>query len=226
MVVRKRKKRNFTTLDNDIFKNKDLSMKAKGLLCTLLSLPDDWEYSIGGLAALSKDGKASIRSTLNELEEMGYFTREKRRVNGQFKGYDYIIYEEPVSPDTMSSEPTSGKATSVECTQLNTNQLNTKELNTNSIKPPVSPKGGKKIPPTIEEVREYAQSRGNIVDPDYFFDYYEGLNWMRGKTKVKDWQATYRTWERRADAGSKGTETGKSDTSGNGIDYNQFVDVC
>lgn len=226
MVIRKRKKRNFTALDNDIFKNRDLSMKAKGLLCTLLSLPDDWEYSISGLASLSKDGKSSIRSTLNELEEMGYFTREERRVNGQFKGYDYIIYEEPVSPDTMSSEPTSKKATSVECTQLNTNQLNTKELNTNSIKPPVSPKGGKKIPPTIEEVREYAQSRGNIVDPDYFFDYYEGLNWMRGKTKVKDWQATYRTWERRADAGSKRTETGKSDTSGNGIDYNQFIDVC
>lgn len=226
MVIRKRKKRNFTALDNDIFKNRDLSMKAKGLLCTLLSLPDDWEYSISGLASLSKDGKSSIRSTLNELEEMGYFTREERRVNGQFKGYDYIIYEEPVSPDTMSSEPTSKKATSVECTQLNTNQLNTKELNTNSIKPPVSPKGGKKMPPTIEEVREYAQSRGNIVDPDYFFDYYEGLNWMRGKTKVKDWQATYRTWERRADAGSKRTETGKSDTSGNGIDYNQFIDVC
>lgn len=92
--------------------------------------------------------------------------------------------------------------------------------------PPNPPKGGKKIPPTIEEVREYAQSRGNVVDPDYFFDYYEGLNWMRGKTKVKDWQATYRTWERRADAGSKRAETGKSDTSGNGIDYNQFIDVC
>lgn len=225
MVVRKRKKRDFTTLDNNIFKNKDLSMKAKGLLCTLLSLPDDWEYSIGGLAALSKDGKTSIRSTLNELEEMGYFTREERRVNGQFKGYDYIIYEEPVSPDTMSSEPTSEKATSVERTQLNTNTLNTKESNTYLIKPPVSPKGGKKIPPTIEEVREYAQSRGNIVDPDYFFDYYEGLNWMRGKTKVKDWQATYRTWERRSDAGPKGTEANKNNSTGNGIDYNQFIDV-
>lgn len=154
MVVRKRKKRNFTTLDNDIFKNKDLSMKAKGLLCTLLSLPDDWEYSIGGLAALSKDGKTSIRSTLNELEEMGYFTREERRVNGQFKGYDYIIYEEPVSPDTTSSEPTSEKATSVERTQLNTNTLNTNESNTKKSKETVQDV----LEMIPEELRETAEA--------------------------------------------------------------------
>ena len=132
MIVRKRKKKNFTTLDNGIFKNRDLSMKAKGLLCILLSLPDDWEYSISGLASLSTDGKDAVRSTLNELEEQGYFRRAERRdETGHFKGYDYIIFEDPTSEEPMPCEPMSLNTTSVKPTQLNTKELNTKVSRTN-----------------------------------------------------------------------------------------------
>jgi hypothetical protein len=86
-------------------------------------------------------------------------------------------------------------------------------------------RGGKKIPPTLEEVKAYCLERNSPVDPEYFYDYYESLNWMRGKTKVKDWQATLRTWERRERERQAGTEKNQRSAEGNGIDYNQFTDV-
>lgn len=57
--------------------------------------------------------------------------------------------------------------------------------------------------PSVEEVREYCESRGNSVDPQKFVDFYSGTNWFRGKTKIKDWKACVRTWEQRMDTGQK-----------------------
>ena len=222
----KHNKAQYTNINQDIFMDNELSFKGKGLLCQMLSLPDDWNFSVEGLATLSKDGKGAVRGMIHELEEAGYLYRERIKGDNIYTDVVYHIFDYRCSNPATESRPSKNR--SVEnAPQSNTNKSNTNKSNTkNNNNPPKPPKGGKKIPPTIEEVREYAQSRGNIVDPDYFFDYYEGLNWMRGKTKVKDWQATYRTWERNSNAGSKRNETGKSNTSGNGIDYNQFVDVC
>ena len=71
------KESNFTVLDNGIFKDKELSLKARGLLTTMLSLPDDWNYTIEGLTKILKEGKDSIRGALTELEESGYLVRKK-----------------------------------------------------------------------------------------------------------------------------------------------------
>lgn len=219
-ILRVDKVENFTAIDNNIFMNKDLSLKAKGLVCQMLSLPDRWKFSVAGLASLAKDGKDSVMTALRELETAGYLTKESVREGGKFAEIIYTVHENPhqESPHPGTPHPESPAL-------LNTNKSNTNKSNTNINIPPKPPRGGKKVPPTLEEVREYARSRGSKIDPDYFFDYYEGLNWMRGKTKVKDWQATYRTWERRSDAGPKGTETNKNYSTGNGIDYNQFIDV-
>jgi predicted transcriptional regulator len=97
--------------------------------------------------------------------------------------------------------------------------------NTNNNTTTNRDRGGKKVPPTLEEVKAYCQERNSPIDPEYFYDYYESLNWMRGKTKVKDWQATLRTWERRERDRQKKTEADKSGTGGSGIDYDQFIDV-
>ena len=73
-----------------------MSLKAKGLLSLMLSLPDDWDYSIAGLATLSRDGKDSVMSALKELEQFGYLTRSRVvDERGRFAGYDYDIFEEP-----------------------------------------------------------------------------------------------------------------------------------
>ena len=76
-VIRVHKTSNFTVMSNYHFKEKKMSLKAKGMISLLLSLPDDWDYSVSGLATLSKDGKDSVMSALSELDKFGYLTRTR-----------------------------------------------------------------------------------------------------------------------------------------------------
>lgn len=99
-VIRVIKNRNYTTLSNYHFKDRRLSWKAKGLLSTMLSLPDDWNYTIEGLSKLSGDGIRATNSGLLELERYGYLARKQlRNENGSFGPTEYTIYEEPQQPE-------------------------------------------------------------------------------------------------------------------------------
>jgi hypothetical protein len=122
-------------MSNYHFKERKMSLKAKGLLSLMLSLPDDWNYSVSGLVTLSKDGKDSVMSALSELEQFGYLTRE-RVVNskGQFNGIEYNIFEQPQAEKPTADNPTedkqkAAKPTADKPTQLNTNQLSTNLIN-------------------------------------------------------------------------------------------------
>ena len=128
-VFRIHKTENYTVLSNYHFKEKNMSLKAKGLLSMMLSLPDTWEYSISGLTKLSKDGKDSVMSALAELEEFGYLKRI-RIVNekGQFSGVQYDIFEqpqpkEPISAEQNADKENAEKSNSGEPPQLNTNLI-------------------------------------------------------------------------------------------------------
>lgn len=104
-VFRVVKNCNYTTLSNYHFKDRRLSWKAKGLLSTMLSLPDDWNYTIEGLAQLSDDGIKSTNSGLLELEKYGYLIRnQKRNQNGHFGITEYIIYEQPLEKAEPETE--------------------------------------------------------------------------------------------------------------------------
>lgn len=95
-VFRVVKNCNYTTLSNYHFKDRRLSWKAKGLLSTMLSLPDDWNYTIEGLSKLSDDGIKATNSGLLELEKYGYLIRrQQRNDNGHFGITEYVIYEQP-----------------------------------------------------------------------------------------------------------------------------------
>lgn len=94
-IVRVIKSKDYTTICNRIFKDKRLSLKAKGLLAMLLSFSDSWKLSISGLEAILKEGKASIRSTMNELIKCGYVERKQIREDGMFLGVDYTVFESP-----------------------------------------------------------------------------------------------------------------------------------
>lgn len=97
MVIRVEKKKNFVAMSNYHLKDKSLSLKAKGLLSLILSLPDNWQYNQKGLASLSTDGLDSIRSTLKELESHGYVTRKRIRSPEGFLGpMEYTIREIPL----------------------------------------------------------------------------------------------------------------------------------
>ena len=95
-VFRVERNRNFTVMCNHHLKNKELSLKAKGLLSIMLSLPDSWHYNIKGLASLSRDGIDAVRATLKELEALGYVTRNRLRTpEGFLSDMEYIIREIP-----------------------------------------------------------------------------------------------------------------------------------
>ena len=130
--IRVHKNGNFTVMSNFHFKEKGLSLKAKGLLSLMLSLPDSWNYSVAGLVKLSKDGKDSVMSALGELEKFGYLSRE-RVINhkGQFAGIEYNIYEEPQKEKPIAVKPMEDNWKAENPTEekpplLNTNQLRTK----------------------------------------------------------------------------------------------------
>ena len=100
-VFRIEKIKDFTIMSNHHFKNKNLSLKAKGLLSLMLSLPDEWDYTIKGLASICKDGVDSISTAIKELEAEGYLIRERvRHEDGSFGKTEYIIYEQPVHTKT------------------------------------------------------------------------------------------------------------------------------
>jgi hypothetical protein len=106
-----------------------MSLKSKGLLSLMLSLHDDWGYSVSGLATLSKDGKDGVMSALAELEKFGYLTRT-RLVNdkGQFDGIEYNIYEQPqkkpIAEKPIEEKPMKVKPIAENATQSNTNHIN------------------------------------------------------------------------------------------------------
>lgn len=95
-VFRVERTKNFTVMSNYHLKDKELTLKAKGLLSIMLSLPDEWNYNLKGLATLSKDGIDSVRSALKELEYHGYVERHRLRNDcGCYMDTEYIVREIP-----------------------------------------------------------------------------------------------------------------------------------
>ena len=104
-VFRVEKTRDYTVMSNYHLRDKSLSLKAKGLLSLMLSLPEDWDYTTKGLAHICKDGVDSICAGVRELEDHGYVVRERvRGANGQLGSIEYTILEQPRT-DTASDEP-------------------------------------------------------------------------------------------------------------------------
>ena len=132
MVFKVAKSKNYTIMSNFHLRDKNLSLKAKGLLSFMLSLPEDWDYSLNGLVSVSKESKKAIRSILKELKENGYLVVEQQREkNGCYK-YNYVIYEQSVLLEKQKDNPDTQKGYAVEGdaekdTQINTNKTNTKQ---------------------------------------------------------------------------------------------------
>ena len=98
MFHRVQHSKNYTVLDNGFLRNRKMLLKARGLLATILSLPNDWRFSIRGLAAILPDGRASIENTVQELEKAGHIRRpkQKRGERGRFLPGEWDVYERPV----------------------------------------------------------------------------------------------------------------------------------
>ena len=203
MIHRIEHEDNFTIIANDTIRNPDLSDGAKVLLLYMLTCSDDWNFSIKGLAYVFGVAERTIMLRITELKKAGY-VRQRRIQNskGVFEGCVWDIYEDPsihsatkpqcgsnhsVVESTVWSNPQCGEIAPIRNTN-NKEIPNIKEI----------PKEKKDIfrKPTFEEVQAYCQERNNGIDPEQFIDYYESKGWVVGKSKMKDWKACVRTWER------------------------------
>ena len=147
-VFRVEKTKDFTIMSNHHLRNVALSLKAKGLLSLMLSLPENWDYTTKGLARICKDGVDSIGAAIKELEKHGYLTRQRiRDSHGRLGDIEYTIHEQPIatpapfSPKRENPEQVNprqvklvqGEPKLENPSQLNIQESKTEELNTDSL---------------------------------------------------------------------------------------------
>ena len=95
-VFRVERNTGYTVMSNHHLRNKELTLKAKGLLSQMLSLPEDWDYTLAGLSHINREKIDAIREAVKELEKAGYIVRSRERdEKGRLRGADYVIYEQP-----------------------------------------------------------------------------------------------------------------------------------
>ena len=132
-VFRVERNRGYTVMSNHHLRNKELSLKAKGLLSQMLSLPEDWDYTLAGLSLINKEKIDAIREAVRELERAGYIVRSRERdAKGRLRGAEYVIYEQPQPPTSdlptlenpTLDNPTQENPTLEKPTQENPTQLN------------------------------------------------------------------------------------------------------
>ena len=141
-VFRVERNTGYTVMSNHHLRNKELTLKAKGLLSQMLSLPEDWDYTLAGLSHINREQIDAIREAVRELERAGYIVRSRERdAKGRLRGADYVIYEQPQlppKPDLPTLEnptlenPTQENPTLEKPTQENPMQLN-KEIQTTKL---------------------------------------------------------------------------------------------
>ena len=138
-VFRVEKSKGYTVMSNHHLRNRELSLKAKGLLSQMLSLPEDWDYTLAGLSLINREKIDAIREAVRELEKAGYIVRSRERdEKGRLRGAEYVIYEQPQPPtldlptleNPTLDNPTLEKPTQEKPTLENPMQLNKDILKT------------------------------------------------------------------------------------------------
>lgn len=155
----------FTITPNSLINNENASLKAKGLWTYLQSKPDGWDFSVKGTQKQNKDGYDSVSSGMRELEELGYLKRKPHKdESGQFKGYDYHLYDTPQTENPKPEKPEHGKSVDGEQGDHSNTILSNKELSNNS--------------------EENADLFGNKIDVPFLP--VDILNYLNKKLKEKD----------------------------------------
>lgn len=196
--------REFTVLPNKLIRDESLKLKDVGLLCYMLSLPGDWDFSVNGLATILKqDGRTSIRDSIYRLEQQGYIARNRtRNENGLYVGQRWDVTDlagsiPPVQNRTLDNR-TLDNRTSENLTQ--TKKLIKKETNNKETifmdNKSSFISSDLFTAPTAQQVRAICEAEGLLVDPENFVNYYAARGWelSPGRT-MRDWKACLRVWD-------------------------------
>lgn len=139
-VFRVEKNANYTVMSNCHLKDRRLSLKAKGLFSVILSLPEEWDYTLGGLAAISKESRDAIRTAIVELEELGYvYRRQTRDERGKLASNEYLVYECPEKNPYFNCGNNSGSGKSGAESPQRTKLKKVPRTVTNGVAKPFSP---------------------------------------------------------------------------------------
>jgi len=176
------KDRPFTVLDNGALRDPQLSLKARGMLCTCMSLPADWSFSVRGLAAICKEGREAVASALTELEKAGYLQRNKlqgRAEDGTFGGTEYVFFEspQPWPENPATDKPATGEPATVYPSTENPPQRN-KEQEKKEQSPPIAPRRGR---------------RGCRKEPEYAPELF--ARFWKAYPRGEDKQGAMREWD-------------------------------
>lgn len=171
-IFRTHKNQNYTVMSNYHLKEKNMSLKAKGLLSVMLSLPDDWDYSLAGLVAICKENETAVKSALKELKDFGYIRIDKLMPNETGSGrieYVYNVFEQPQDiskqghkKQELENQPLENQPIENQV-QLNTKEQNTKELNTKKIKNKKNSKKDAKLDYIAKKCLEY-DLKENVIE--------------------------------------------------------------
>ena len=180
-VFRVERNKGYTVMSNHHLRNKDLSLKAKGLLSQMLSLPEDWDYTLKGLSLINREQIDAIRAAIRELEQAGYIVRSRERDSqGRLRGADYVIYEQPQPvPDSptlenpMLDNPTQEKPTLGKPTQLN-KDISSKEQSITDLSSTHSIPFHSLNPSPLEDAAQPPERKRKETEPSAF-DIYEEI---------------------------------------------------
>ena len=168
-VFRVERNKGYTVMSNHHLRNKELSLKAKGLLSQMLSLPEDWDYTLKGLSLINREKIDAIREAIKELERAGYIVRSRERdEKGRLRGADYVIFEQPQppTPDLPTLENPTQLNKDIQRTDLpKKEKIITDEQSTHSIpilSPNPSPCREAATPPERKGTEAAAQSAVDI----------------------------------------------------------------
>lgn len=175
LIIKSKLTEKFTTIPNSVLNDPKLSWKAKGILCKLLSNKSDWAVYKSQLQQFSSDGRDSTTSGFNELVERGYIVAVRRHNDkGQFMGWDYIVYDEPITETPITDNPST-----VNPSLINTNITNTKEINTNTSiilgKSELQSKLCTGLNITTKQLKEYISTDFNQYHKQDILDEYKEL---------------------------------------------------
>ena len=189
-VIRIEKNKNYTVMSNVHLDDSRLSLRAIGLLSRMLRQPDDWDYSVRGLAAMCKEGRDAVAAVLNELIEVGYVVRRQiHKENGVFGGVEYIVYETPQRvpcPEKADTDMADTETPNTENPPQPNTIYNQDTIVSNIITPYSTPKGG----------RRRRKKDGPREAPDWKPERFEGFWQFYPAEGRKDKQMAMDEWDK------------------------------
>lgn len=168
-ILKNKTQNNFTMISNNVLRDKELSLKDRGVLCTLFSLPDGWKFSIGGLSAIVPDGVHAIRTSIVNLENLGYMERTKARgEDGKYISEIEVFTERRTVCDYPSRVTRHGFSVAENQREYNIDNIK-KKSNTDDVKS-ISPSDESPTNDRQKEINSYKELIADNIKLDWLLE--------------------------------------------------------